>query len=78
MSINNNFIREKDMAKLQTKKLLSAQPEVIELQSEEIKVLALEDINAIINNKKINIKAGLEVQLNSTELLFLKDKVNIC
>lgn len=66
------------MAKLQTKKLLSAQPEVIELQSEEIKVLALEDINAIINNKKINIKAGLEVQLNSTELLFLKDKVNIC
>lgn len=67
------------MAKLPTKKLLQIEPEVIEEQiTEGIKVIALTDINAFINNKKVNINANMEGQLTQTELLFLKDKVNIC
>ena len=67
------------MAKLSTKKVLKIEPEVIEEPIKDgIKVIAIEDIDAIINNKKISIKSGEMIQLSSTELLFLKGKVNLC
>ena len=68
------------MAKASTKKILQIEPEIIEKQEvvDQLKVIALEDINALINNKKINIKTGEIFQLTLTEFSFLKSKVNLC
>lgn len=42
------------------------------------KCIAIDDIKATINNKNIVAKSGEELELSFTELLFLKDKVELC